>query len=44
MFGNKFRAPVGAVSFLRRLHQGSSGSVCLAGGALWLVPYGELKV
>ena len=33
MFGNRFRAPVGAVSFLRRLHQGSSGSVCLVGGA-----------
>ena len=30
--------------FLRRLHQGSSGSVCLVGGALWLVPYGELEV
>ena len=27
-----------------RRHQGSSGSVCLVGGAIWLVPYGELKV
>ena len=38
------RSRRGHVFFLRRLHQGFSGSVCLVGGALWLVPYGELEV